>query len=334
MKLRSLRERELISSIRREFDAKAEGLVLGIGDDAAVIRGGKKLNLLTTDLLVEGVHFIASLNPPRFLGRKSLNVNLSDIAAMGGTPRFALLGLALRKNLDTTWVRGFFGGIKEAAGEADVLLVGGDISAAGKIAVSITVIGEAESYVPRSGARPGDWIYVSGFLGDAASGLRQLRKGGRPGRGKAAGHLIRAFLDPPPQIALGRALARSRAASSMIDTSDGLSIDLRHLCEESGTGAEIELARLPLSPAIRALERYPQRLALHGGEDYQLLFTVGPKKVREIERLSRRFRISRIGRMTRRNDVLLVDAKGRKRPLEAKGYEHFVARHTNNLARA
>jgi thiamine-monophosphate kinase len=323
MRLRSLREREIISSIRGEFAAKARGLVLGIGDDAAVIRGGKKLNLLTTDLLIEGVHFVASLNPPRFLGRKSLNVNLSDIAAMGGTPRFALLGLALRKDLDRDWVRGFFRGIKEAADERGVALVGGDISAAAKIVVSVTIVGEAESFIPRSGARPGDLIYVSGYLGDAASGLRQLWKGVRSGKDKRADHLIRAFLDPVPQIVLGRSLSRSKTASSMIDTSDGLSVDLRHLCEESGAGAEVDLERLPMSPAIRALEKYPERLALHGGEDYQLLFTVHPEKAGEIERLARGFRISCIGRMTRGREVQVVDGKGKKRRLEAKGFEHL-----------
>src|SRR4030042_642635 len=139
MKLRSLRERELVSSIREEFSKKRRDLILGIGDDAAVVRGTEGLSLLTTDLLIEGVHFIASLHPARYLGRKSLNVNLSDIAAMGGRPRFALLGLALRKELAKSWVRGFFGGLKAAAEEAGVALVGGDISAAEKVVVSITV---------------------------------------------------------------------------------------------------------------------------------------------------------------------------------------------------
>jgi thiamine-monophosphate kinase len=323
MKLRSLRERELIASIRGEFASPARGLVLGIGDDAAVIRGRKKLGLLTTDLLIEDVHFIAALNPPRFLGRKSLNVNLSDIAAMGGTPRFALLGLALRKSLDKTWVRDFFAGMKEAARESGVALVGGDISSAGKIAVSVTIIGDADAFIPRSGARPGDLVFVSGHLGDAASGLRLLRIGYRPGQDKRADPLLWAFLDPAPQIALGRALSRRKTASSMIDTSDGLSVDLRHLCEESGTGAAVELGRLPLSPPIRIFERYPERLALHGGEDYQLLFTVNPGKARDVQRLARRFPISRIGRMTRGKAVEVVDKSGKKRPLEPKGYEHL-----------
>ena len=324
MKLRSLGERELVSSIREEFSAKGKDLILGIGDDAAVIRGAEGSCLLTTDLLIENVHFTASLHPPRYLGRKSLNVNLSDIAAMGGRPRFALLGLALRKGLEKAWVRAFFGGLKAAAMEAGVTLVGGDISAAKRIVVSITVIGEAGKFIRRSGARPGDLIFVSGYLGDAAAGLRLLRRGYRLGQDKMADHLLRAFLDPAPQIALGLALSRRKAANAMIDTSDGLSVDLLHLCEESGTGAEIDLDRLPLSPAIRALEKKPGRLALQGGEDYQLLFAVSPGKAGFIARLQRRFLLQQVGRMTRRKGIFVIDPKGRRRPLKAGGYEHSL----------
>lgn len=324
MKLRSLRERELVSFIREEFSTKRKDLILGIGDDAAVIRGAQGSCLLTTDLLIEDVHFVTRLHPPHYLGRKSLNVNLSDIAAMGGTPRFALLGLALRKGLEKTWVREFFGGLKDAAVESGVALIGGDISTAGRIAISITVIGEAEAVVRRNGARPGDLIFVSGYLGDSAAGLRLLRKGCRLGQNKRANHILRAFLDPVPQTALGRALSRHKAANAMIDTSDGLSVDLLHLCEESGTGAEIDLDRLPLSPAIRALEKKPEALALHGGEDYQLLFAVNRGKAGLIARLAKQFRIRQIGRMTRRKGIFVVDRQGRKRPLKAGGYEHSL----------
>lgn len=324
MKLRSLRERALISSIRDEFSAKGRDLVLGIGDDAAVVRGNRGLLLFTTDLLIEGVHFIASLHPAHYLGRKSLNVNLSDIAAMGGKPRFALLGLALRKGLGKAWVRDFFGGLKAAAAETGVALIGGDISAAKKIVVSITAIGKAGTFIRRSGARPGDLIFVSGDLGDAAAGLRLLRRGYRLGRDNDADRLLRAFLDPLPQIALGRALSRQNTANAMIDTSDGLSVDLLHLCEESGTGAEIDLDKLPLSGAIRRFERKPVRLAIHGGEDYQLLFSVSPDKGKKITGLAKRFRLHQIGRMTRQKGIFMIDLKGRKRPLSAGGYEHSL----------
>jgi thiamine-monophosphate kinase len=324
MKLRSLRERELISSIRKGFSARGRNLVLGIGDDAAVVRGAKGLCLLTTDLLIEDVHFITSLHPPHYLGRKSLNVNLSDIAAMGGRPTFALLGLALRKGLGRAWVRSFLGGLKAAAGEAGVALIGGDISAAKRTVVSVTIIGEAGSPIRRSGARPGDLIFVSGCLGDAAAGLRLLRRGYRLGKDSQADCLLRAFLDPVPQLALGQALSRLKAASSMIDTSDGLSVDLLHLCEESGTGAEIDLGLLPLSPAIRALEKKPERLTLHGGEDYQLLFTSSSDKLAKILSLQKKFALHRIGRMTRRKGIFTIDREGRRRLLKAGGYQHSL----------
>jgi thiamine-monophosphate kinase len=323
MRLRSLRERDLISSIRGEFASKAGGLVLGIGDDAAVIRASRRLSLLTTDLLIEDVHFIASLNPPYYLGRKSLNVNLSDIAAMGGKPRYALLGLALRKGIGEAWVRGFFKGLKAAAGEAGVALIGGDISAAKAVVVSISIVGEAGAFIPRSGAKPGDLIHVSGTLGDAAAGLRLLRKGFRLGQDAGADPLLRAFLDPKPRLALGRALLRLKAVSAMIDTSDGLSVDLLHLCEESGTGAEVERDKLPLSAALRRFEKQPERLALHGGEDYQLLFAVKPNKAGLVAGLVRRFRLRQIGRMTLRKGIRLVDGRGEKTPLPAGGYEHL-----------
>jgi thiamine-monophosphate kinase len=186
MKLRSLRERDLVAAIRRDFPAKKRGLVLGIGDDAAVIRKAGNLHSLTTDLLVEDVHFTAALHPPYYLGRKALNVSLSDIAAMGGQPRFALLGLALRKGLKASWVEEFFRGLGRAAEESGVGLIGGDISSAGKITVSVTVWGEGKTCITRSGARPGDSIFLSGQAGDAAAGLRLLRKGFRLGQARKA----------------------------------------------------------------------------------------------------------------------------------------------------
>ncbi len=324
MKTRSLRERALVAAIRKGFPTKGSRVVLGIGDDAAVIRTKGPLNLVTTDLLVEDVHFTEAFQPPYYLGRKSLNVNLSDIAAMGGIPLFALLGLALRKGLKSQWVEDFFRGLKSAAEEAGVDLVGGDISSAGKIAVSMTVWGEGKQFVSRGGARPADLVFLSGQAGDAAAGLRLLRRGYRLGRNKETDPLIRAFLDPVPQLALGRSLARLGAATAMIDTSDGLSADLLHLCEESRTAALVELDRLPLSPALRSCVERPERLALHGGEDYGLLFTASPRKAALIARLQKKFSFRRIGRMSRGRGVFAIDRQGRKRPLEIKGFEHSL----------
>jgi thiamine-monophosphate kinase len=326
MRLRTLRERELVAAIRREFRQAKRGLVLGIGDDAAVVRAGRANFLITTDLLIEDAHFTAAVQPSFWLGRKSLNVNVSDIAAMGGRPKFALLSLGLRAGLSRAWVADFFAGFKAAAEESGVALIGGDISGSKKICVSVTLVGEGKVFSRRSGAGPGDLVFVSGYLGQAAAGLRLLEKGRRLGKNRQADVLLRAFLDPVPRIELGLALTRKKYASAMIDTSDGLSVDLLHLCEESGTGAEIYLERLPLSNEIRAFEDDPESLALHGGEDYGLLFAVPPSRLAGVLKLQKRHGLHWIGKMRRGKGIFLVDRQGRKRPLEIKGYEHLAPR--------
>ncbi len=326
MNLRSLHERELISAIRKEFSGRRRGLVTGIGDDAAVIKSPSGSLLLTTDLLVEDVHFIAPLHPLYYLGLKALNVNLSDIAAMGGRPRFALLSLALRPVAKPRDLERFLEGFKRAAEETGTALIGGDVSASAKMTVSVTVIGEARQPILRSGARPGDHIFVSGYLGDAAAGLRLLKKGYRLGKSNRADVLLRAFLDPVPRIKLGLALSRLRAVTAMIDTSDGLSVDLLHLCQESGTGAVIYAEKLPLSPELRFFEKKPEGLALHGGEDYQLLFTVRPDNLDAIAPLQKRHDLHVIGKMRRGQGISLIDGKGRRRALEPGGFEHLSGR--------
>jgi len=324
MKLRSLRERELISAIRKDFSGKRGDIILGIGDDAAVIRSASKFLLLTTDLLIEDVHFIASLHPPYYLGRKALNVNLSDIAAMGGIPKFALLGLALKPGMKRDYVKNFFAGFKAAARESETELIGGDISASAKISISVTVIGEGKNPIRRSGARAGDLIFVSGTLGDATAGFKLLKKGFKLGKNKKADALLRAFLDPVPQISLGRVLSRERAATAMIDMSDGLSVDLFHLCEESRVGADVYIEKLPLSSEIRSFEKEPENLTLHGGEDYQLLFSVDPGNLDVMAKVQKRYKIHWIGKIRRGKGISLIDRRGRKRPLEIKGFEHFA----------
>jgi thiamine-monophosphate kinase len=216
-------------------------------------------------------------------------------------------------------------GFGSAARQAGVALIGGDISKARVIMISVTVLGEGKHLVKRSGARPGDRIYVSGCLGDAKLGLLLTMKGFRLGRSKRADPVLRAFLDPAPRIALGRELAGRNIPSSMIDISDGLSVDLMHICEESGTGAEIELERLPLSSGMRALGgKKALDYALHGGEDFELLFTAAPEKQTLLESLSKRIKITLIGRITRNKGIYSVDRFGRKKRLEIKGYEHFT----------
>jgi len=323
MRLRKLGERELLSVIRRHFTATREDILVGIGDDTAVIRPKADKILVTKDLLVEDADFILSLQDPRMLGRKSLNVNLSDIASMGGRPLYAVLGLGLPRETVLDWVIDYFKGLKEASKAADVALIGGDLSQSKKVMISVTVIGEAGRPVLRNGARPGDRIFVSGFLGDARQGLLLYKKGHVPGEDRNMDFCLKAFLDPKPQLALGRELARLRAASAMIDCSDGLSVDLNHICEAGGVGAAIDPARLPLSPALRAIQQSPLSMALHGGEDFQLIFTVRPAMVPRIEPLRKKFRLTEIGRIIEDKGVWTTDARGTRKILAIRGFEHF-----------
>jgi len=273
--------------------------------------------------MVEDEDFWLSDHPPRLLGRKALNINLSDIAAMGGRPLHALVGLALPGDIDDGWVRQFMAGFRSAARDAGVSLVGGDLSEAEKVVIAVMVTGQAKLPVKRGGAKPGDAIYVSGTLGDAAGGLRLLEKGGIRGVVKPVRPLIRSFLDPAPRLKLGALLAERRLASAMIDLSDGLSVDLTHICKESGVGAEVEAALIPISEALAHAARNPLDMALNGGEDYELLFTVRPAKIGAVEVLASRHGLTRIGRITPGRRIRLIGPGKRKKPLRTKGYEHF-----------
>ncbi|NIM91680.1 MAG: thiamine-phosphate kinase [Candidatus Aminicenantes bacterium] len=323
MKLQNLGENKLISRIRKDFSKPHPDILAEIGDDAAVIKHGQKFLLITKDLLFEGVHFLSPLHPPFLLGRKSLMVNLSDVAAMGGLPKFALLGLGLPPEMDSSWLQQYFAGFKSAASEEGVALIGRDISQTKKIAISVTVIGEGKNIIQRDGAEAGHHIFVSGCLGNARQGLILLKKGYRLGDNKKADPFLKAFLNPSPPITLGKELSRLKLVSSMIDISDGLSVDLSHLCEESEVGAEIHLDRLPLSQEIHHFQRQPYRLALHGGEDYELLFSVPPQNLRSLSRLQKKHQITFIGRMIEKRQIFLIDRGGRRSPLSIKGYQHF-----------
>ena len=322
MRLKHLGERRVIAKIRRSFDRGRKDVLVGIGDDAALVRTPGSL-LLTTDVLVEDEDFRLADHPPRLLGRKALNVNLSDIAAMGGRPLHALVGLALPGTVEAKWLDDFMAGFRSAAHQADVALIGGDLSGAEKVMISVTVTGSVKFPVKRSGARPGDSIYVSGTLGDAAGGLRLVEKGGVSGVVKAVRPLVKAFLDPSPRLELGACLAEGRLASAMIDLSDGLSVDLGHICEESRVGAEVEAPLVPISAALDCLARDPLAMALNGGEDYELLFTVRPAKRAAVEALAERFGLTRIGLITPGRRIVLTGPGKNRRPLKARGFEHF-----------
>jgi len=323
MRLLRLAEQDLIAAIRQDFGKGGRGAVLGIGDDAAVIRPGKQNLILTTDLLIEGSHFLRSLHPPFELGRKALAVNISDIAAMGGRPLYALLGLGLPPGTPGGWVERFFAGLKSAAGEYGVHLIGGDLSRSRKVVISVTLIGEGKAFVRRSGGRPGHLLFISGFPGQSHAGLELLKKGFKSGKDRGADRLFKAFLDPVPQVELGLELARRKAASAMLDTSDGLSVDIGNLCRESGVGAEILAENIPISPELKRLRKSPLLDALYGGEDYGLLFAVPPTRLPEIKKLQKRFKLTQIGRLTAGRKVYLIHPSGQRTLFLPRGFRHF-----------
>lgn len=341
MRRRRIGEFELIQRLRNatRIPHAARGAVLtGIGDDAAVLKtpAGRAL-LATTDLLVEGVHFDLACTTYRQLGYKAAMANLSDIAAMGGIPRFVLIALALTPRQTPRDILALYAGVGAACRLAGAAVVGGDTSASRTgLFLGFTVLGEAPpgAVLRRSTARAGDHLYVTGTLGDAQAGLEILlaRKAGRRGRGmnaRDAAYLTSRHQAPTARLREARQLAEGRLASAAIDLSDGLAGDIRHICEESKVGCLIDARQLPLSRPLvayaRNRRRDPIEYALCGGEDYELLFTVPPANVPRVEGLIRRrlLRATPIGSITPAGRGLrIIRADGAVRPLTAKGYEH------------
>lgn len=327
-------ERSIIEAIRsRQPGVAAAGLVQGIGDDCAVLKKcGGLLELATTDTLLEGVHFDLAWHPVHLLGRKAVAVNVSDIAAMGGIPRYALLSLGLPVTLEKSLLDDLLAGFTAALREYGVALVGGDtVRSHAGLVLSVTVLGEvAEAEVLyRHGARPGDELWVSGSLGAAAAGLELFRSGWPLSAVHPWAVLERAHLDPVAQVGLGRLLATSGMVRAMMDLSDGLATDLAHLCQESGVGAEVDADLLPISDellqAARELGHDPLHWALSGGEDYGLLFVAPADAAEELTRLVAAAGgpvISRVGRITAGSSVLLV-SNGRRQDIAYQGYDHF-----------
>ncbi|HLO26379.1 MAG TPA: thiamine-phosphate kinase [Geobacteraceae bacterium] len=326
MKLRELGEFGLIDRIAGQV-VPPPGVRIGIGDDAAAVTPSPGfLTLVTSDMLVEGIHFDLSLCDPRTLGRKSLAVNLSDIAAMGGIPRHFLLSLALPEELPVEFLDGFIGGLLEMAGEFGVALVGGDTCASrGGLVISVTLMGEQlpERVISRGGAQPGDLIFLTGTPGDSALGLRLLRKGER------TGPAVRKHLDPFPRVREGLALAEAGIPTAMIDVSDGLLADLGHILDLSGAGARVDLAKVPLSASFLEqrplLTEDPFLLPLSGGEDYELLFTASPAKMAAALDLLDRLgtRITAIGEITAAGGVQVLAEDGSEYQVAVSGYNHF-----------
>lgn len=324
-------ERQLIERVARNLPSQAgAGLRVGIGDDAAVIRPRAGLEwVLTTDAFLENVHFLPRIHPPEAVGYKALARATSDVAAMGARPCYFLLSLALPSSCTGKWFDRFLKGMSRAARSFGLVLAGGDTTRNPQAAINLTVIGEVVPgrAVLRSGARPGDLICVSGKLGEAELGLRLLDQE-LPVRTNWQG-LLRKHLYPEPQLALGAWLARNRRATAMIDISDGLSTDLAHLCKASGVGAKVWAAKIPkvaLPSDLQKLGFDPLRLALDGGEDYELLFTVPKHLARHLPRAVRGVPITIIGEVTRSKRILLMDDAGRTKTLPAQGWDPFRKR--------
>ena len=296
------------------------GLVRGIGDDCAVLRlsPGSEL-LVTTDLCIEDVHFRRAWHPAAAVGHRCITRGLSDIAAMGGQPLACFLSLGLPENLPQSWINSFLRGLLAQARRFKIPLAGGDISSARQITADIIVTGQlpAGTAVLRSGARPGDRIYVTGSLGGSAATLNQLFAGKKIKPSSSNTHFY-----PIPRIATGAWLRARALATAMIDLSDGLSVDLAHICEESRVAAVVEANKIPIGKGADL------KLALHGGEDYELLFTV-PRRARVPARIGG-IAVTEIGEIRTRRDyssaIQLLGDNGKVRPLPQRGWEHFVKR--------
>jgi len=312
-----------VAQIERTFGpAKEKTLTVALGDDAALWAPAPgRETILTCDWFLEDSHFLRDKHSPDAVGWKCLVRAVSDIAAMGGKPRCFLLSLALPSTLTGKWLTTFLRGLRRASRKLGCELAGGDITRQEKVIISITVIGEVRRHgaVLRSGASPGDLVMVSGTLGEADLGLRELRR--KRGIAMATDIVLRKHLYPEPRLALGQWLAKNRLATAMMDISDGLSMDLPRLCAASRVGARIHANSLPVSPLTTAADA--QELALHGGDDYELLFTVARRNARRLPRSFEGLRLSHIGEITRERKILLRTKGGKAVPLRPGGWDPF-----------
>lgn len=335
-------ERALLRYLRERIP-QGDGVTLGVGDDAALVETGPA-TLITTDAMVEGVHFLREWTPPRLLGRKALSINLSDIAAMAGVPRYATISLCLPRLLPFGFIDGLYDGLLERASEAGVSLVGGNLSATeGPLVIDVMLMGRGDRVLRRDGARPGDLLVVTGTLGAAAEGTRLLRQGARLSTegelettgvwtqtsAEALRHCLKAHLDPAPPLAFARALAEHEFVHAAMDVSDGLSGDLLTLCEASEVAATIDAESVPVDAKMAGLERArggdALALALHGGEDYQLLMAVPPDRLDDLRDLAVVWSLplAVVGQCAAGSPALSIrDATG-VTPLEVAAYDHF-----------
>lgn len=333
-------EFDFINSLRQRAGSIAtKSLVAGIGDDAAVFRGAAgKETVITADLLVEDIDFRRTTTPPYFLGHKALAVSLSDIAAMGARPRWSLVSIGVSDDIwQTDFVERLYDGVLDLAQRYGVQLIGGDTSrTTDNIVIDSIVVGECGPgmSVMRTGASPGDEIFVTGSLGAAAAGLRLIERGAHLAEqnlgdedSQKLDHILLRQLRPEPRVGWGMVLGEEGLATSMIDLSDGLSSDLNHLCEASDVGALIDSSLLPVDDRVtelcgrRALD--PLQLALHGGEDFELLFTVKPGAAARLPRKVDGVEIKRIGTIRSASEGVKISEGLRTWELKPGGWMHF-----------
>jgi thiamine-monophosphate kinase len=297
----------LVNKITRGFK-NYHNLVAGVGDDTAVIKNGNKYLLLTCDALAEGDHFDCSWSTPEQIGNKAVEVNVSDVASTGGRPTLMLISIAITKDTPEEWVVGVYRGIKQVCNKYKITLAGGDTIHSGVRLISIALLGESEKPILRSGARVGDLIGVTGVVGGAAAGLRLLKQGA-----KISSLLKQKHLSPRARLDISDKIARY--AHSMIDISDGVASEIKHICEESRKGAMVYAEQIPLCPGANLAE------ALSGGEDYELLFTLAPGDTQKLKNSGVGFTI--IGEVTEKKNGIVLKKEGRNQTMP-DGYNHFI----------
>jgi thiamine-monophosphate kinase len=313
-----MKERSLIQQIRRMAKSSANSAVMaGIGDDCAVLRLKPGFELLvTTDLCIENVHFRRAWHPPAAVGHRCLTRGLSDIAAMGGEPLACFLSLGFPADVPQSWIRGFLRSLLALARRHKVQLAGGDVSSAAQITADIVVTGEVPfgTAILRSGARPGDLIYVTGALGGSAATLKELFTGKAVKPTKSSPHFY-----PTQRLEVGKFLRKRHLVTAMIDLSDGISVDLTHICDESGVSSVLISNKIPIAGKSNL------ELALHGGEDYELLFTAS-KSLKVPSRIAG-VAVTQIGEIRNRRDyssaIQILGDNGKVRPLPQRGWQHF-----------
>jgi thiamine-monophosphate kinase len=335
-------ERALLEYLRQRIP-RGEGVTVGVGDDTAVVETTAS-TLITTDTMVEGVHFLREWSPAPLLGRKALSINLSDIASMAGLPRYATVSLCLPRLLPFGFLDGFYDGLLERAAEAGVSIVGGNLaSTEGPVVIDVTLVGQADRVLCRDGARPGDLVVVTGTLGAAAAGVRLLRQGARlgpdgqleatgvwtPSSAEAVRHCLRAHLDPSPPLAFARALSEHDIVHAAMDISDGLSGDLLSMCSASNVAAWLDVAAVPVDPRMAGLERARGGdslwNALHGGEDYQLLLAVAPENLDALRDLAVVWSLplSVVGEFSEGAPAVSIRQEKGLEPLPPASFDHF-----------